>query len=313
VRFVLTCLLCGVVLESLIIIGLGIAGESVRIAGLTGRVDPYSDELGAIARFGGTVGSPNNAAAYLEMLLAPSLAVLATRMNWPYKVLGVLALVLGAGVLVLTQSRGGWIAGVFSLAIVVLSLSRGRRIAPAVPVVLIVLLSAIALVFHGNITSRLADDDRGAARSRVPLMVTAFDIIEDSPLFGVGANNYARALEGYRSIFGSGFFYTVHNQYLLVWAETGLLGLAAFVWFLLATLRRGWQLWKRNDALLSPLALGFTAALAGQMVHMQVDLFSSRPQIQLLVVVAALVGVMSRMEPREGHPGGRRAAMARTP
>ena len=44
-----------------------------------------------------------------------------------------------------------------------------------------------------------------------------------------------------------------------------------------------------------PLAT-FTAALMGQMLHMQVDIFSTRPLVQLLFVVAALIGVMSRMD-----------------
>ena len=296
VRFVVACLLGGLVLESLIILGLGLAGEGFRVAGLTGRVDAYSEEFGPLARFGGTVGSPNNASAYLQMLLAPALAVLATGLGPLCRTLAVAGLGLGSVALLATQSRGGWLAALLSLGVVALSLGRGRAVSPAVPVALIVLVSALALFFHDDITRRLAGDDRGAARSRVPLMVTALDIIADDPLLGVGANNYAPALESHRSTFGSGFFYVVHNQYLLVWAETGLVGLAAFLWFLGTTLRNGWRRWKWGDRLLSPLALGFTAAVAGQMVHMHVDVFTSRPQLQLLVVVAVLISVMSRME-----------------
>jgi len=124
----------------------------------------------------------------------------------------------------------------------------------------------------------------------------AWEIIADQPALGVGANNYTQALEPRTPEFGNEWLFTVHNQYLLVWAETGAVGLAAYLWFLLATLRRGWQRWKRTDPLLAPLALGFTAALMGQMLHMQVDIYSSRPQVQLLFVVAALIGVMSRID-----------------
>jgi putative inorganic carbon (hco3(-)) transporter len=298
VTFVVAWLLCGLALESLIILGLGLAGEGFNFPGVAARVDLYSDEFGVAARFGGTVGSPNNAGMYLEMLLAPAIAVLATTLGRPYKVLAVLGLGLGSAALMTTYSRGSWLAASLSLVIVCLSLWRGRRLSPAVPVVFLVLLSAIALLFHEAVSNRLTGDDRGAARSRVSLMGTAFEIIEDDPVRGVGANNYTAALERRMSLFGNQWLFTVHNQYLIVWAETGLAGLAAFLWFLLAALRYGWQRWRRADALLSPLALGFTAALAGQMVHMHVDLFNSRPQLQLLVTVAALLAVMSRMEPR---------------
>jgi O-antigen ligase len=88
------------------------------------------------------------------------------------------------------------------------------------------------------------------------------------------------------------FLYTVHNKYLLVWAETGIIGLGAFLGFLFAVTRRGWQGWQFRDRLLSPLALGFTVAIVGQMVHMFFDVFHSRPQVQVLWVVAGLVTAM---------------------
>jgi len=193
-------------------------------------------------------------------------------------------------------SRGGWIATALSVTIVCIALRRRGRLSRMFPLLLIGLLAALSLTFQGSIAARLTDDDLGAAHSRFPLMETAFRIIADNPLVGVGVNNYTAALPDYASRHQDEFLYTVHNQYLLIWVETGLVGLAAFLWFLIATIRRGGDRWKRRDPLLSPLALGFTAALVGQMVHMQADLFNGRPQLQLLMTVAALIGAMSRIE-----------------
>jgi O-antigen ligase len=295
VRFVVSWLLFGLVCEG-VIIALSAAGAVFAVGGLHVRTDTTGEEFGAAARFAGTVGSPILAAAYLEMHLAPALAILATNLGRYYKTLAVLGLSLGSAALIGTFSRGGWLAASISLTIVCLLLWRRRRLSPAVPVVLLVLLSTLALFFHESIARRLSGDDRGSARSRVPLMIMALDIIADRPVLGVGANNYTEALRPRTPEFGNEWLFTVHNQYLLVWAETGAVGLAAYLWFLLSTLRRGWQRWKRTDPLLSPLALGFTAALLGQMLHMQVDIFSTRPLVQLLFVVAALIGAMSRMD-----------------
>jgi putative inorganic carbon (HCO3(-)) transporter len=295
-RFVVGWLLCGLVCEGLII-AVSAAGGSFEAAGLQVRTDIFDEEeVGTAARFSGTLGSPILAASYLEMLLAPALAILGTNLGRCHKTLAVLGLSLGSVALIGTFSRAGWLAASLSLTIVYLPLWRRRKLSPAVPVVLLVLLSALALFFHEEIARRMTGNDGGSARSRVPLMMMAWDIITDQPALGVGANNYTEALKPRTPEFGNEWLFTVHNQYLLVWAETGAIGLAAYLWFLLATLRRGWQRWKRTDPLLSPLALGFTAALVGQMLHMQVDIFSSRPQIQLLFVVAALIGVMSRMD-----------------
>jgi putative inorganic carbon (HCO3(-)) transporter len=295
VRFVVTCLLCGLVLESLIILGSGLTGKSFAVAGLKARVDAATDDLGDSARFGGTVGSPNNAAEYLEMLLAPAVAVLASTVGRFPKTLAGLGLALGSAALVGTFSRGGWIATTLSLAIVCVALWRRGRLSRVVPW-LAGPVVAVSLIFHDSIAARLTGDDYGAAHARVPLMATAFRIIGDHPMLGVGVNNYTAALPDYAPRHQDEFLYTVHNQYLLVWAETGLAGLAVFMWFLITTIRHGIREWRLSDPLLSPVALGFTAGLVGQMVHMQVDLLNDRPQLQLLVTVAALLGSMSRME-----------------
>lgn len=294
-RFVVSWLLYGLVLEG-VIIALSAVGGVSEVGGLEVRTDTTGEEFGAAARFAGTVGSPILAAGYLEMLMAPALAVLATNLGRSRKMVAALGLGLGLVALIGTFSRAGWLAAALSLTMVYVLLWRRKKLSPVVPVMLLVLLSALALVFHEDIAGRLTGDDRGSARSRVPLMMMALTIIADRPALGVGANNYTEALRPRTPAFGNEWLFTVHNQYLLVWAETGAVGLAAFLWFLLATLRRGWQRWKRADPLLSPLALGFTAALMGQMLHMQVDIFSTRPLVQLLFVVAALISAMSRID-----------------
>jgi O-antigen ligase len=127
-------------------------------------------------------------------------------------------------------------------------------------------------------------------------MKLAFRIIEDNPVLGVGANNFTVVMDRYLTPeFRHSFLFAVHNKYLLVLSETGIIGLLAFLAFLLDALRKGWQCWALQDRLLSPLALGFAAGIAGHMVHMSVDVFRGRPTQQLLWLVAALLTAMHRM------------------
>ena len=295
VRFIVTMLLCGLVLESAIIIGFGQSAESFELAGVRILVNTATEDLGG-SRFYGTLGSPINTAAYLSMLLAPAVGLLATNIGRPSKMLAVAGIALGSVALIGTLSRAAWASAGVSMAVTCLAFRRRGSVPVAVPFLLLVFVAAVSLNFQGTIATRLTSDDQGSARGRVPLMMTALDIIGDNPVLGIGANNYTAALKRYESTFKGDWLFTVHNKYLLVWAETGIVGLAAFLWFLIATIRQGWRQWKRSDPLLSPLALGFTAAIVGQMGHMFVDIFSSRPQIQLLWVVAALIAVMSPME-----------------
>ena len=301
VRFVVTLLLFGLVLESAIILIAAQSAEGFALPGLRVLVDRSTVDLGG-PRFYGSLGSPINAAAYLEMLLAPAVAVLATRLGRSIKMIAVLGLGLGSIALIGTLSRASWMAAALSISVTCLAFKhQGRTLRLAIPLLLMLFIGGVVVMFQSTIATRLTADDVGSARGRVPLMVTALEIIGDHPELGVGANNYVAALPRYESTFGGEWLYTVHNRYLLVAAETGLGGLVAFLWFLTVTLRRGWVRWRRSDPLLSPLALGLTAAIAGQMLHMFVDIFNSRSAVQLLWVVAALIAAMSRIEaPRRG-------------
>jgi O-antigen ligase len=294
VHFVVIGLLISLAFESLVMLYATHVGETSSLPGLRRiQVDSEASAEGVL-RVGGTVGAPNSAAAYLTLLIAPAMAVLLTKIRRSVKTLAVVSTGLAGLALVLTQSRGGWFAVLLSLALLWLAdvHRHGRWL--AVPAIATALVSLVLLFPQYPITERLTGDDQGSSRGRLPLMRTALEIIRDHPLLGVGPNNYSVAMKQYGAVYGKwgDWTYTVHNKFLLVWAETGIGGLAAFLWFLWGTIRLGWSGWKASDPSLSPLALGFTAALIGQLVHMQVDLFNARPQVEMLWVLAALVAVI---------------------
>jgi O-antigen ligase len=290
VLYILIVLLTGLILESLVMIGLRLIGHSVTIANITASIE------GGV-RVSGTIGSPNSAASYLTLLLAPAFSLFIARLNPGYKWLAVFAFGLGGVALVLTLSRGGWLAFILSIGILsVLAWYRGwlRPIIPLVGVMVAVLAYSL---FQDTLIARLFGDDDGSTYSRVPLMRIAFRMIQDHPVLGVGTNNYAFVLSQYITPdVSQEWLYVVHNKYLLVWAETGLVALIAYIWFLLATIWRGWQGWRLKDRVLSPLALGFTATIVGQMAHMNVDVFNGRPHVQMLWLIAGLITAISRMD-----------------
>jgi hypothetical protein len=297
--YIVTFLLVGFVLEGVISGALILTGDSLAIGGVEiGRVDTFNIIGNEGIRVGGTMAW-NVAGAYFSVLLTFACAVLLSSLGRGPKALAVAGIGLGIPGLVYTFSRGGWLAFGISFTLLCVPAWRAgwvpRRLGAALPVVPLL----AALVFVPSIVDRMRADDRGAAYSRIPLMQLGADIIQDHPLIGVGANNFAIVMHPYvTSRFAGEWIYTVHNKYLLVWAETGIGGLTAFLLFLAVTLRRGWQCWQRSDPLLSPLALGIAAGILGQMAHMFFDLFSARPQVQLLWVMAALITAMHNMRTR---------------
>ena len=296
VVFVVKVLLTACLLESVVMIILRFTGMPSTIWGLPTHIHIDSDPKEGFMRIGGTVGSPNFAAAYLSISLTCAVSVLFTNLGRLHRWLATLVLGLGSIALILTFSRGGWLALALSLALLCLVTWRRRGLSLKAPIAVLVLVALLYVPFHSLIGARLFGDDKGSAESRIPLMNLAFRITEDHPLLGVGANNFTVAMGPYlTSEFREGFLFAVHNKYLLVLTETGIGGLITFLAFFVGTVRKGWQCWNLRDPLLSPLALGFAAGLVGHMVHMTVDVFRGRPTQQLIWLIAGLLIAMCRI------------------
>jgi putative inorganic carbon (HCO3(-)) transporter len=312
--FLVTMLMIALALQGAIMLGVRLVGHDVQVGIITAKIDD--------GRVAGTIGSPVTGASYLALLLAPSLAVLVTPLGRGHKRLALAALALGGMALLLTFTRGAWLALGLSFTVFLATAWYWRWISLRIPLTLAAVLLIVGAVFHGAIADRVFGEDEGSAHARIPLIKLALEIIGDHPQLGVGVNNCALVAAQYarESPFREEWFYSIHDKYLLVGVETGVVGLAAFLWFLLATLWAGWRGWQRQDRLLSPIALGLAAAVLGQMVHMTVDVFNSRPQVQGLWLCAALAaaicyvregGCCARVSrPRSGATGGLSASVA---
>jgi putative inorganic carbon (HCO3(-)) transporter len=294
--FVMSLLLVGCLIEGLAMIALRFTGMPSTIWGLPTHIHIQTGAREAFMRIGGTIGSSNEASAYLSLLLTVAASFLFTNIGRSYKGLAAAVLGIGGVALILTFARGGWLAFILALVMLCFLIWRRGGLPLRAPVAILAVLMLLYLPFSGDISTRLFGDDKGSAESRIPLTYLAFRIIGDYPVLGAGVNNFSVVMDRYLTPeFRHGFLYAVHNKYLLIWAETGIGALLAYLAFLFGSLRKGWECWKLSDRFLSVLALGFTAAIVGHMVHMSVDLFRVGPVQELLWLFAALLTAMRRM------------------
>lgn len=286
-------LLLGGGIEGLYVLMLAVTGHElafIRTIGIKSVI--YRPVLpGEVTRYGGTVGSPNDAAAYLAVVITLALAARYLMSSRRLRRLAIPVLIVAVGALVCTYSRGGWIEVTLSAAILTAASWLKGGITPrrafAFSACFCIVLAG--LYIPNPVSDRFTGNDNGSAYSRIPLMHLAENIIAANPVLGVGANNFAAVMEHYEgSEFRHAWIYTVHNQFLLVWSETGTIGLIAYLWIFGDLILRGWRLWKTQDALFAPLGLTIVAALCGFMSHMLVDQFSGRPLIQMIWVFAAM-------------------------
>jgi O-antigen ligase len=288
--FIVRLLLIGLIMQCVLMLA--------QANGIIGDIDWYGikarAEFAGDSRVSGTIGGPNNAAAYLAMMIIFAVAVLLADTNRLDKLLAGTGVALCAASLVFTLSRGGWISVAVGIGMTVLC---WRRQLPwkafGLGAVLVLLIGA---PLSGLVAGRLFNDDNGSSAARMPLNRLAAAMIVDHPLMGVGANNFAVAMQPYlASSFSGDFLYTVHNTYLLIWTETGIGGLIAFCWFLFAIILQGLKCWRLRDPLFAPLSLGCVAAVMGFMVQMNFDPFRSGSAVDLLWLLGALIFAMARM------------------
>jgi O-antigen ligase len=300
VLFVMTGLMCALVLEGLVILGVNATGTTFDAMGLNTTAWGPDSATGATYRAGGTLGSPNTAGSVLALLL-PSALVFATLPVGRYRrALAFAALVVGVPALMLTGSRGAWIAFLVGGLLVGAWAVRVNAVAPRAALAAGAVVVLVALPVGGMVTQRLTSDDRGSSASRISMARLAIEIIRDRPILGVGVNNVGVNIPRYAGPeFTRQFIFTIHNKYLLVASEAGIPALLAFLWFLGATVARGSRCLAARDLLVSGVAAGLLAGLVGHILNMTVDIFASRAQVQALWFVAGLLAALAAMTAQE--------------
>ncbi len=214
------------------------------------NLGPASFVRDASLRVYGTFGQPNPYAGYINMTLALAIALMLLGHNWAIRIFSACTVIPLAGVEYYSQSKGGWMAiGAAVIFILAVGFPRVRRLLHTAFIVVLCILGAY---LAGKIPSQLIDPiltkigvinisftnpspDNYANSERVAHWVAGINMFVDHPLLGVGIGNYQYAYPVYHP----GIFVLplghAHNYYINMAAEAGLLGLTAFILFLLAT------------------------------------------------------------------------------
>lgn len=219
------------------------------------------------APFEGQEGEPNTLGGYLlfMMAVAGGIALETTRLRVRVVCLALIAL-MGLP-FIYTLSRTSFLGVPFVLAGLTL-LSTRRRLMGGVMLLVIVTSPLVVVLLPKPVVSRiLYTFEPEAGQATVRLGRVAFD-----PSTSARFVSMQQALEGWakRPILGYGVtgFGFMDAQYFRTLVETGVIGLAIFLWLVWSTFRSGVTSFR---TLTNPeergLALGFVAGLLGLLVH----------------------------------------------
>ncbi len=280
-------------------------------------VDPDSS-LAGTTRVYSYLGNPNLLAGYLiPAVLLSAAAVVVWRGTG--KVLALTIALVTTLCLVLTFSRGGWIGfvagGFVFLGLLVQGLSvklppPWRRWAlpgllATTAATLAVAVSAIAPL-RDRVSTIFSGREDSSNNFRINVWTAVIDMIKARPILGIGPGNDAfnkvypfYQEPGYTAL-------SAYSVFLEIPVETGIIGLACFLWLLVVTLSCGWRnlLRLRHEPDSSWLWLiAAMATMVGMLAHGLVDTVWYRPQISILWwLMLALVASFDRPATPEVRP-----------
>jgi O-antigen ligase len=241
-------------------------------------------------RASGTFSHANGLAYFFELLLPLVFAMFIVEENKLLKLWYIFAFLFGFFGLVITLSRGGWLATAISLPIVFFVLFRNRITQQKYIISIFLGLIAVVILgffFYPTIAKRIQAYDYGSAASRRPLNLAAMSIIKQYPVTGVGMNNFAQVFRVYDTTGGSSIFKArglVHNLFLGVWTETGIIGIISFLWIFLSAFIVSTKLLTKVPFWYSGVLVGVSAGLFAQFIHGMFD-----PGFRVLMSTSMLV------------------------
>jgi len=219
------------------------------------------------APFEGEVGEPNTFGGYLLIMMGLAAGLLLESPRAKTRMLSLGFLVVLAIPFLYTLSRASYL-GFLPLVAVLALLSSRRRLMAGLLLLLLVGSPLVVYLFPTPVVKRvLYTFEPEAGQPTVRLGQVAFDPSTSERLI-----SFQQAVEGWvkRPILGYGVtgFMFMDAQYPRILVETGVLGLAAFLWLVWALLRSSLRAFR---ALKEPtdrgLALGFLAGTAGLLTH----------------------------------------------
>ncbi|MGQ0634355.1 MAG: O-antigen ligase family protein [Planctomycetaceae bacterium] len=263
---------------------------SLRIIESSEVIDPQTGAPVVIKRLCSTgfFNDPNDLAMVAVLGIVIALYALTDREGGASRFLWLIPLGILLLTVVLTKSRGGTLA--LGLAVAALAYFRWGATKALLGVLLFLPLAALAVQGRG------AAMQGGTGMSRVMLWAEGMRMIKQSPLFGVGCDNFSREVRQ-----------VAHNSFMQCFAELGLFGGALFFgafWF------AGLSLWRLRhdlrdyvslltDGVFQRLQPCLTAIMAGTLMSM---MSLTRSYVLTTYLVLGLVNAYCVLGQRQGIP-----------
>ena len=221
----------------------------------------------------GSFENRNVLASFLVFIMPVSVGFLFEKSSKKLKIMVGLVAIITLIALIYTRTRGAWVGFIGAMAFFAgakLMAGRGMKkilkslfskkslITISLMVICLGLLIRYDYRKPGSFTKKflsIADLKDPATRHRFVMWHTGIDIIKEHPLLGTGIGTFKKIYPKYQSKYlrtekygmFEGLSRFIHNDYLEITANTGILGLGAFLWLIVTLYWTGLKRLKQID------------------------------------------------------------------
>jgi hypothetical protein len=231
-----------------------------------GRIIPFTERF-IRPRF--VLGSTDSASPFWTWLAAMALsqAIINTKLDKRirFALAGLVFAEMYAAIGQAYDWKSGWLPAIVAILVILWVAIPKARI-PSILLGIVVLIMGIAINRFNVLSSFITGNEDYSILTRQVAQLLVLEIAKVNPILGLGFSNYywftpLFPILGYRSQFNS------HNNYVDIIAQTGLVGLACFIWLIVEIGLVGWNLYKQlPNGFAKAYALGVLAGLVGLLV-----------------------------------------------
>ena len=290
--------------------------------GMLGRADDVSDATlltinevdGRISggrRAFGTIPSPAGTAEHLLLLLPVALFAGFSASKSSRRIAFFALAALGTAALVVTFSRAalsGFIVGLVLAAV----LAQRRQIIPRRMVAMAIVLVSVAAVAISPLVYKYYSTRTSQVPIRFVQYRTALTMIKANPILGVGLNNSAGLQRDYNPDLSSvplndpkkiSWKAPIHNYFLSMTADIGIIGTAFFLTFFAFICRKGYRLTRSPDLEISLAASAVLVAIVSLWISVLADPLYQDGTQTLLWFFSGLTFAFGRIAGESPTPG----------
>ncbi len=242
-------------------------------------------------------------AGLMEMLAPiPIVLSLGSLFSGGKRALVAFAGIVMAGTIVLSQSRAGTASFLAEMALllgIVVSRRKNGRTAAALGAVCVLVLAFVGWLATAALWHHFTELQDWM---RLAMTKDGLHMFWQMPVLGWGLGTFTSVYPHFRSFYTNLFVNAAHNDYVQILVETGLIGFAAVVWFIVEVYRAGWRSlegWSRDwsRALILAAVVGCTGLLVHSFFDFNLQIPANACMFYFLCAVAT-----STVRPPEAKP-----------